>query len=258
MIYRRVAALVLVIATTVGCLPEAAPEPQPGATTIGIPRPRFELATYMYALQTRSKIRIGVLDNAPPFSSREPRWTLRGFEPDLGRALAQSIFGLQPNIDTFIEWVSVDQATGATALTSQQATWSRAACRDTGPRAVIDVSDPYFVTGERLLVQSANSEIDDLDAWTPKTVCVQSGSGVDDRVDDATAPHGPSPSTHTLHVSARWQRGQVDAIGAASRRSGSLSARIRTPRSSAGRSWRSATASARRSTPPIARAFSRS
>jgi ABC-type amino acid transport substrate-binding protein len=215
MIYRRVAAFALVVATLAGCLPQAAPEPQPGATTIGVQRPRFELATYMYALQTRSKIRIGVLDNAAPFSSREPSGRYVGFEPDLGRALAQSIFGLQPNIDSFIEWVSVDQSTAATSLTTQQADVVFARLAATPERAaVIDLSDAYFITGERILVQSTNSEIDDLDDMDTKTVCVQSGSGVDEHVTDANgAARTLALDTYASCLGA-LQRGQVDAIGA--------------------------------------------
>jgi ABC-type amino acid transport substrate-binding protein len=211
----RLAALALVAVTLVGCLPEAAPEPEPSGITIVFPRPRFELATYMYALQTRNKIRIGVLDNAAPFSSREPSGRYVGFEPDLGRTLAESIFGLQPNIDTFIEWVPVDQGTAVTALTSLQADVVLARLVPTPERAaVIDLSDPYFITGERLLVQSANSEIDDLDDLDTKTVCVQSGSGVDDRVDEANgAARTLALDTYASCLGA-LQRGQVDAIGA--------------------------------------------
>jgi ABC-type amino acid transport substrate-binding protein len=213
--YRGVAALALAIATIVGCLPQAAPEPQPTRTAIGIARPRFELATYMYALQTRNKIRIGVLDSAAPFSSREPSGRYVGFEPDLGRALANSIFGLQPNIDSFIEWVSVDPSTAATALTSQQADVVFARLAATPDRAaVIDVSDPYFIAGERILVQASNGEIDDLDDLDTKTVCVQSGSGVDDHVDEANgAARTLALDTYSSCLGA-LQRGQVDAIGA--------------------------------------------
>ena len=53
--------------------------------------------------------------------------------------------------------------------------------------AVIDLSDTYLVTGERLLVQSTNDEIKDLGDLDTKTVCVQSGSGVDAHIEDAKA-----------------------------------------------------------------------
>src|SRR5207302_55029 len=75
-----------------------------------------ELASYMYALQTKGKIRIAVLENAPPFAFREPNGTYSGFEADLGRELAKAIFGPLPNEDSVIEWVAVDRSTAVNAL----------------------------------------------------------------------------------------------------------------------------------------------
>ncbi len=210
---RRLASLALIIATVVSCLAQSSPEPTP--TTIAIPQPRFELTTYMYALQAKGKIRIGVLDNAAPFSTREPSGRYSGFEADLGRALANSIFGLQPDIDSFIEWVSVDRSTATTALTSLQADVVIARLAVTEERAaVIDLSDPYFITGERILVSSMNDEIKDLADLDTKTVCVQSGSGVEAHVEDANdSARTIALDTYSSCLSA-LQQGQVDAIGA--------------------------------------------
>jgi len=61
----------VILIPLVACFPEstpapsATPTPTPTATST---HPRFELATYMYALQTKGKITIGALDNAAPFS----------------------------------------------------------------------------------------------------------------------------------------------------------------------------------------------
>jgi ABC-type amino acid transport substrate-binding protein len=210
----RLAALAALVVTLAACLPEASPSPspQPSATTIAISRPRYELATYMYALQTRNKIRIGVLDDAAPFSTRDPSGRYSGFEADLGRALAKSLFGLQPDIDSFIEWVSVDPSTAVTALTSLQADVVIARVATT--EAAVDLSDPYFITGERILVTSTNDEIKDLADLDTKTVCVLPGSGVKEHLADA------NESARTLELDTyasclgALKAGQVDAVGA--------------------------------------------
>ena len=169
----------------------------------------------MYALQTKGKIRIGALDNAAPISSRDASGRYSGFEPDLGRELAKAIFGPRQDIDTVIEWISVDSSTAVTALTSLQADVVIARLPITDEHAaVIDLTDTYFVSGERLLVLTSNDEIKDLADLDTKTVCVQSGSGVDAHVTDANdSARTLALDTYASCVGA-LQQGQVDAIGA--------------------------------------------
>ena len=212
----RIAALTAIVVALVACFPESVPPPT-ATPTAGqtAARPRFELATYMYALQTKGKIRIGALDNAAPFSSRDASGRYAGFEPDLGRELAKAIFGPRQDIDTVIEWISVDGSTAVSALTSLQADVVIARVPSSEERAaVIDQSDTYFITGERILVRSTNDEIKDLADLDTKTVCVQSGSGVDAHVVAAN----DSARTLALDTYAAClgalQQGQVDAIGA--------------------------------------------
>jgi len=169
----------------------------------------------MYALQTKGRIRIGALDDAAPFSSRDPSGRYAGFEPDLGRELAKAIFGPRQDIDSAIEWISVDRSSAVTALTSLQADVVIARLPTTEERAAtVDLSDPYFITGERILVRSTESEIKDLADLDTKTVCVQSGSGVDAHVADANdSARTLALDTYASCVGA-LQQGQVDAIGA--------------------------------------------
>ena len=214
----RLAALALILFTLVACFPESSPAASPtptAAPTATLARPRFELATYMYALQTKGKIKIGALDNAAPFSTRDPSGRYSGFEPDLGRELAKAIFGPQQDIDTVIEWISVDPSTAISAVTSLQADAVIARLPITDANAaLVALTDTYFVTGERILISSSNDEIKDLADLDTKTVCVQSGSGVDAHVDDANG------SARTLALDT-WasclgalQQGQVDAVAA--------------------------------------------
>jgi ABC-type amino acid transport substrate-binding protein len=215
-IVRRVAAFALIVIALAACTPQASPEPtptpSPAPTTA---RPRFELATYMYALQTKGKIRIGALDNVAPLSSRDPSGRYSGFEPDLGRELAKAIFGPRQDIDTVIEWISVDSSTSVSALTSLQADVVIARLPITDERAaVIDMSDTYLVTGERILALSTNDEVKDISDLDTKTVCVQSGSGVDEHVADANdAARTLVLDTYGSCLGA-LRLGQVDAIAA--------------------------------------------
>jgi ABC-type amino acid transport substrate-binding protein len=169
----------------------------------------------MYALQTKGKIRIGALDNAAPFSTRDPTGRYSGLEPDLGRELAKAIFGPRQDIDSVIEWISVDPSTAVTALTSLQADVVIARLPVSDERAaVVDLSDTYFITGERILVRSSNDEIKDLADLDTKTVCVQSGSGVDAHVADANdSARTLALDTYSSCLGA-LQQGQADAIGA--------------------------------------------
>jgi ABC-type amino acid transport substrate-binding protein len=211
----RFTALAAIVVALAACFPESSPPtatPTAGQTAA---RPRFELASYMYALQTKGKIRIGALDNAAPFSSRDAGGRYAGFEPDLGRELARAIFGPRQNMDTVIEWVPVDRSTAVSALTSLQADVVIARLPLAEERAtVIDQSDTYFITGERILIRTTNDEIKDLADLDTKTVCVQSGSGVDAHVVSA------NDSARTLALDSysacvgALQQGQVDAIGA--------------------------------------------
>ncbi len=169
----------------------------------------------MYALQTKGKIKIGALDDAAPFSTRDSSGRYSGFEPDLGRELAKAIFGPRQDIDTVIEWISVDASTAVAALTSLQADVVIARIPITDERAaVIYLTDTYFITGERILINSSNDEIKDLADLDTKTVCVQSGSGIEAHVEDA------NESSRTLALDTyksclgALQQGQVDAIAA--------------------------------------------
>ncbi len=169
----------------------------------------------MYALQTKGKIRIASLDKDIPFAVRDYTGIYAGFEVDLARELAKAIFGPQRDIDSVIEWVSVDRSTAVSALTSLQADVVIARLAATEERtAVIDLSDTYFVTGERIVVSSTTDDIRAIADLDAKTVCVRRGSGVAAHVDEA------NPSARTLELDTyasclgALKAGQVDAIGA--------------------------------------------
>jgi len=169
----------------------------------------------MYALQTKGKITIGALDNAAPFSSRDASGRYSGFEPDLSRELAKAIFGPRQDIDTVIEWISVDPGSAVTALTSLQADVIIARLPITDERAaLIDLSDTYFVTGEHILISSSNDEIKDLADLDTKTVLrserVGRRSARRGRERFSAHPRAPTP---TAPASARSSRARSTPSG---------------------------------------------
>lgn len=170
----------------------------------------------MYALQTKGKVRIAVLDNAPPFAFREPNGTYSGFEPDLGRELAKAIFGPMPNLDTVIEWVPVDRSTVLKAVADVSRPAADLALAPIGPTlatmSAMDLSDPYLVTGERILIEATNDEINDIPDLDSKTVCVTQGTSVGDDVQSANAYAKTLALDSYASCLGALQRTQVDAI----------------------------------------------
>ena len=212
------AALALLAIVIAACTAQPSQEtPTPTARPTSV-RPKFELATYMYALQTKGKIRIAVLDKAIPFAVHDSSGLRTGFEVDLARELAKAIFGPQQDPDTVIEWISVDSTTAVSALTNAQAdlTLARLVAPEsgTGLDSPVDLSDPYFATGERILAKSSDNEIRDLPDLDTKTVCVQRDTAVAEHVVEASAfARTLSLDTYASCLGA-LQQGQVDAIGA--------------------------------------------
>jgi len=171
----RAAVFVLVASLIAACQPQQT-TPSPTPTTTAEPtatRPRFELATYEYALQTKGKIRIAVDDNSAPLSARTSG-KLEGFEPDLGREIARAIWGPNEDPETHIDWISIDASTRVSALTSNQADITLAALVIGDElKHTIDLSDTYLKSGQRLVVKKTNDQIKDLSdvASGEETVC---------------------------------------------------------------------------------------
>lgn len=170
----RAAAIGLVALLLAACLPEAPrPSPTPSVSPT-VSRPRFELSTYQYALQTKGKIRVAVRDASAPLSSRSASGRYEGLEPDIAREIAKAIWGPAADPETHIEWVPVDATTRVSALTNAQADISLAALVGSEDlRRIIDATDTYLRTGQRLLVRRTNDEIKELaDISTgEQTVC---------------------------------------------------------------------------------------
>jgi ABC-type amino acid transport substrate-binding protein len=151
-------------------------------------RPKFDLATYQYSLQTKGKIRIGTQEDNTPFSAKNPatgKW--EGFDVAIGRELAKAIFGESDDPDKYIEYVPVVSATRIPSLTDNKAdVIIKTFTINEDRKKQIDFSDVYFKTGQRILVKKDNTTIKEAADLAGKTVCAQRGSTSEQNVSTAT------------------------------------------------------------------------
>ncbi len=209
------AALLLSCTPSETTRPTATPSPSPSPST----RPHFELATYQYAVQARGKLRVGTQEDNAPFSAKNPntgQWS--GFDIDLAREIARAIFGDRDDPATHIDWVPVNAATRAAALTggSADVVIQTFAITDDG-KAKVDLSDPYFHTAERLLVRKTNDQIKEVAdlADGSRTACTRRDSASEQDLRTATNNGAKILAVDSYAACLRaLQIGAADAIAA--------------------------------------------
>jgi ABC-type amino acid transport substrate-binding protein len=178
-------------------------------------KPRLDLSTYQYALQTKGKIRIATQADNTPFSVKIPatgKWD--GFDVAIGREMAKAIFGEADDVEKYIEWVAVDSSTRIPSLIDNKAdivikTFTINAER----KAQIDFSDVYFRTGQRILVKKDNTTIKEAADMAGKTVCAQRGSTSEKNISTATN-NAARPLLLDSYPACllALQQGQADAV----------------------------------------------
>lgn len=175
------AAVALLVTACGGAAPTVQPSPAPAAATpTAAARPKFELATYQYAIQTKGKLRVGTREDNVPFGRKDPTTNkFEGFDVDVVREFVKAIFGAEANADPdkFIEYIPVVSATRIPTLTDNKADLIAATFTINEERKTqIDFTDVYFRTGQRILVKKDNTTIKGVADLTGKTVCTARGS----------------------------------------------------------------------------------
>ena len=193
----------------------ATPSATAAATASTSTRPRFELSTYQYSLQTKGKIRIGTQEDNTPFSVKNPatgKWD--GFDVAYGREIAKGIFGESDDPDKFIEWVPVTSATRIPTLTDNKAdVIIKTFTINEDRKKQIDFTDVYFKTGQRILVKKDNTSIKEAADLAGKTVCAQRGSTSEQNITTATGGAArPLLLDSYPACLLALQQGQADAI----------------------------------------------
>jgi len=124
-------------------------------------------------LRSKGRIVAGVAFDIPGMGYKNPRTgMIQGFEADLARAIAETIFDARDRIDFF----PVTDEERIPALQSGQVDMVLSQLTITPDRAEqVDFSIPYFVTREGILVPKGNS-IKGLDDLKGKRIAVTAGS----------------------------------------------------------------------------------
>jgi ABC-type amino acid transport substrate-binding protein len=191
----------------------ATPSPT-AAASVASDKPKFDLATYQYALQVKGKIRIASQEQNPPFSVKNPatgKWD--GFDVAVGREIAKSIFGSTDDPDKFIEWVPVESATRIPVLTDNKAdVVIKTFTINDDRKKQIDFSDVYFKTGQRILVKKDNTTIKEVADLGGKTVCSQRGSTSEQNITKAQPAARPLLLDSYPACLLALQQGQADAV----------------------------------------------
>src|SRR5256885_7044945 len=178
-------------------------------------KPKFEIQSFMYAIQVKGKLRVGTQEDNPPFSVKNPtnnKW--EGFDTDIAREIAKAIFGMQGDPDKYIEYVAVTSATRIPSLTDNKAdVIIKTFTINDDRKKQIDFTDVYFKTGQRILVKKDNTTINEVADLAGKTVCAQRGSTSEQNISAAT-----SNAARLLLLDSypacllALQQGQADAV----------------------------------------------
>jgi ABC-type amino acid transport substrate-binding protein len=176
--------------------------------------PTFESTSYMATIQQKGKLRVGTREDNNVFGLKNPTTNkFEGFDIDLARELAKAIFGASGDIDAKIEWVAVVSATRIPTLQESKADVVIATFTINEDRKKqIDFSDPYFRTGQKILVKKDNTTIKEVADLNDKRVCAARGSTSEKNIRDK-APRA------TLELQETYppclillQQGRVEAI----------------------------------------------
>src|SRR6266542_497513 len=98
--------------------------PSAAASATAAAKPKFELASYQYSIQTKGKLRVGTREDNVPFGLKNPTTgKFEGFDVDVSREFVKAIFGKDADADPdkFIEYVPVVSATRIPSLTDNKA-----------------------------------------------------------------------------------------------------------------------------------------
>ena len=159
---------------------QASPTATSAPTATAAAKPKFELASYQYSIQTKGKLRVGGREDNLPFGLKNPATgKFEGFDIDIVREFAIAIFGAEAKADPdkFIEYIPVVSATRIPTLKDNKADIVAATFTINDERLKeIDFSTVYFRTGQKILVKKSDTTTKDIADLKGKTVCTAKGS----------------------------------------------------------------------------------
>jgi polar amino acid transport system substrate-binding protein len=175
-----------------------------------LPAPgRMPAGTYMAQIQKRGRLILGTSQDTLLFSSRNPlTGAVEGFDVDMGRQIAQAIFGdpdkIQIKVIGYDKRVAsvVDRSVDVVAdtMTANCARWKD-----------VNFSSIYYEAGQKVLV-SSNSTAKKIEDLGGKRICSASGSTSYDNIGKVATKPIPVAMPAFGDCLVAFQQNQVDGI----------------------------------------------
>jgi polar amino acid transport system substrate-binding protein len=205
--------------------PEPTPSPSPSAAapvdtsckprqsfqpTGSLPAPgKMPAGSYLEKIYKRGRLVLGTSQDTLLFSSRNAfSGAVEGFDVDMGRQIAQAIFGDPDKIQ--IKVIAYDQRvplanSGAVDLVADTMTMNCARWKD------VNFSSVYYDAGQKVLV-SSTSKVRGIDDLAGKKVCAAVGSTSLDNIAKVPARPVPVGRPGFADCLVAFQQNEVDAI----------------------------------------------
>ncbi|MBY5283043.1 transporter substrate-binding domain-containing protein, partial [Aphanizomenon flos-aquae CCAP 1446/1C] len=162
----------------------------------------------------RGFVKVGINGNAPGFSQAEDNGEFKGFDVDLGRAIAAALFG-NPDAVEFVVQDNVQRftnvANGIVDISASQATYNLVRDASLG----VDYSPIYLYTGQGVMIRK-NSGISNLAMLNGRKVGVVANTTSEQNIKDKLFELGAKALVVTYSTEAEmltaYEAGGVDAI----------------------------------------------
>jgi polar amino acid transport system substrate-binding protein len=192
---------------------KAAPECDPRASlrpSGALPAPgQMPAGSYMDTIRRRGRLVLGTSQDTLLFGSRNPfTGMVEGFDVDMGRQIAQAIFGDPGKIQIVI--VPYDQRVatvqkGGVDLVAETMTINCERLQ------TVDFSTVYYQAGQKVLVPT-NSKATRIEDLGGKKVCAATGSTSLANLDKVSTHPVPVAAATQADCLVKFQEGEVDAI----------------------------------------------
>jgi polar amino acid transport system substrate-binding protein len=175
-----------------------------------LPAPgKMPAGSYMAEIQKRGRLVLGTSQDTLLFSSRNPfTGKIEGFDVDMGRQIAQAIFGdpdkLQIKVIAYDKRVP-DAADGTVDIVADTMTINCARWKD------VNFSTVYYDAGQRVLV-SSDSTVKSINDLGGKKVCAAVGSTSLENIGKVPAKPVPVGRPGFADCLVAFQQNEVDAI----------------------------------------------
>lgn len=188
------------------CDPRASLQPAGGS----LPAPgRMPAGSYMEVIQKRGRLVLGTSQDTLLFSSRNPiTGRIEGFDVDMGRQIAQAIFGDPGKIQIKVIGYDKRVSSAADGTVDIVADTMTANCERW---ADVNFSTIYYEAGQKVLV-STNSAATSIDDLGGKKVCSVQGSTSFDNIAKVKTKPVAVPKSAFGDCLVAFQRNEVDAI----------------------------------------------